>query len=168
MSFYKPDSLKQALTTALDGEHHISDNPDRLQIEILEGTVHALATPGFGFRYAYEIAVGVLDFSGELNEIMIPLLLWLERWEPEYLLSHAQAQRGIRFERQPLNDEAANIMFSLKLTETVGFELREDGGFNAVHRRSPPIANTGPAAPFSRLFANGVEVGQCSKPLVGN
>lgn len=168
MSFYKPDSLKQALTTALDGAHHISDNPDRLQIEILEGTVHALATPGFGFRYAYEIAVGVLDYAGELNEIMIPLLLWLERWEPEYLLSHTKAQRGIGFERQPLNDEAANIMFTLHLTETVGFEKREDGGFNAIHRPSPPIANTGLAAPLSRLYANGNEVGQCSKPLFGS
>lgn len=166
MSFYKPDSLKEALTSALDVGHNISDNPDRLQIEILEGTVHATAAPGFGFRYAYEIAVGVLDYTGELNEIMIPLLLWLERWETDYLQSPTQIQRGIRFERQPLNDEAANIMFTLQLTESVGFKLREDGGFDAVHRRSPPRSDIGFAAPFKRLFANGIEVGQCNKSLV--
>lgn len=165
MSFYKPDSLKEALTSVLDVRHHISDNPDRLQIEILEGTVHATAAPGFGFRYAYEIAVGVLDYTGELDEIMIPLLLWLERWETDYLQNHAQTQRGIRFERQRLNDEAANIMFTLQLTEAVSFQKREDGGYDAVHRRSQPRSDTGFAAPFKRLFANGIEVGQCNKSL---
>lgn len=161
VSFFKPDSLKEALTKALDRAHHISDNPDRLQIELLEGSVHALATAGLGFQYRYDVAVGVLDFTGELNEIMIPLLVWLKRWETSYFLNHSQAEQGIRFERQVLDDEAANILFTLKLTEAVGFEVAEDGGFNAVHRKDPPLMNTGVAAPLHQIFANGELVAHC-------
>lgn len=172
MSFYKPASLKEALTKALDRAHHISDNPDRLQIELLEGSVHALATPGLSFQYRYEIAVGVLDFTGELDEIMIPLMVWLKRWETSYFLNHTQADQGIRFERQLLDDEAANILFTLKLTEAVGFEMTSggDGGgtgsgtgdtFQAVHRKDPPLMNTGVAAPLHQIYANGELVAHC-------
>ncbi|MNX91678.1 P2 phage tail completion protein R (GpR) [compost metagenome] len=160
MSFFKPDSLKEALTKALDRAHHISDNPDRLQIELLEGSVHALATAGLGFQYRYDVAVGVLDFTGELDEIMIPLLVWLKRWETSFFLNHTQAEQGIRFERQVLDDEAANILFTLKLTEAVGFEAVE-GGFEVVHRKDPPLMNTGVAAPLHQIYANGELVAHC-------
>ncbi|EGF94643.1 P2 phage tail completion protein R (GpR) [Brevundimonas diminuta] len=168
MSFWKPDSLKEALTKALDPAHHIADNPDRLQIEVIEGSVHALATPGLGFRYQYEIAVGVLDYTGTLDEIMIPLLIWLQRWEKSQLLDHSKAARGVKFERQLLDAEAANIMFALQLTEAVSFEQREDGGFNAVHRKDPPMADTGRASLLHRIYANDELVAECGvHPVTG-
>lgn len=168
MSFWKPDSLKDALTQALDPAHHIADNPDRLQIEVLEGSVHALATPGLGFRYQYEIAVGVLDFTGTINEIMIPLMIWLQRWERSHLLDHAKAARGVKFERQKLDDETANVMFTLQLTEAVAFQLRPDGGFDAVHRKDPPMSDTGRASPLHRIYVNGELVAECGvHPVTG-
>ncbi|WP_286950577.1 MULTISPECIES: phage tail protein [Brevundimonas] len=168
MSFWKPDSLKEALTKALDPAHHIADNPDRLQIEVIEGSVHALATPGLGFRYQYEIAVGVLDYTGTLDEIMIPLLIWLQRWEKSQLLDHSKAARGVKFERQPLDAEAANIMFTIQLTEAVSFEQREDGGFDAVHRKDPPMADTGRASLLHRIYVNDELVAECGvHPVTG-
>jgi hypothetical protein len=103
---------------------------------------------------------------------MIPLMIWLKRWETSYFLNHTQADQGIRFERQLLDDEAANILFTLKLTEAVGFEMTPggDGGgtgsgtgdsFQAVHRKDPPLMNTGVAAPLHQIYANGELVAHC-------
>ena len=67
-----------------------------------------------------------------------------------------------------LDAEAANIMFTIQLTEAVSFEQREDGGFDAVHRKDPPMADTGRASLLHRIYVNDELVAECGvHPVTG-
>ncbi|MDO5609484.1 MAG: phage tail protein [Pseudomonadota bacterium] len=134
----KPTDLRQHLTAALPD---LARDPDRLIIFMRDGQLIATAVPGLSFEYRYTLALLVTDYSGEPDALMVPVLEWLSRHQPE-LFANPDLRQNIRFEAEVLSNAAVDIEITLPLTERVGVHPRAGGGMTIEHYPEPVIETT--------------------------
>jgi len=130
----KPRSLAAALAGAVPD---LATDPDRFQCYVERGRLVARATPGLGFEYHYQLAIFVLDYAGEPDAILFPLLQWLRVNQPEQLLNPELRDDALRFEVDLLDQHHCNISIEIQLTETVTAAARDDGGYDLTHGDEP-------------------------------
>ena len=129
----KADSLRQWLTAFLP---NLKTHPDRLQIYVEGGQISTRQSRTPSFAYAYTLKVGIWDFAGDADKIMVPMLAWIEKEQPQ-LLRRSDAQ-PFTFEAELLDSEASDILISIDLTETVLVLPRADGsGYDVQHPAEP-------------------------------
>lgn len=129
----KADSLRQWLTAFLPD---LKTHPDRLQIYVEGGQIGTRQSRTLSFVYAYTLKVGIWDFAGEADTIMVPMLAWIEKEQPQ-LLRRADSQ-PFTFEAELLDSEASDILISIDLIETVLVLPRADGsGYDIEHPAEP-------------------------------
>ena len=66
----KADSLRQWLTAFLPD---LKTHPDRLQIYVKGGQIGTRQSRTLSFVYAYTLKVGIWDFAGDADTIMVPM-----------------------------------------------------------------------------------------------
>lgn len=168
----KADNLLATLTAALEAKHRVKQNPDRLHVVLTEGAAHgsARSLEAASFSYTYTVAIGLLDFTGHPDEVMVPILLWLQRWQPEQLLNHGDVESGLSFEAVPLDDDKVDMMVRVRLTETVSFTPRQDGGYDVVHLEDPlPEWLDEQGEPLHAVYLDGEKIAHCTAhPGLGN
>lgn len=148
----KADSLRKWLT------HYLPDlktHPDRLQIYIEGGNISARRSKTLSFTYGYTLKALITDYAGDADLIMVPVLAWIEKEQPQ-LLQRTDAQ-PFSFEAEVLDSETTDIELSIDLTEIVLVIMREDGsGYDVQHPSEPgfPDAFDGVDAKFLQGFAN--------------
>lgn len=148
----KADSLRQWLTAFLPD---LKTHPDRLQIYVEGGQISARQSRTLSFAYAYTLKVGIWDFAGDANTIMLPMLAWIEKEQPQ-LLRRSDSQ-PFSFEAELLDSEASDILISIDLTENVIVQLRDDSsGYDMTHTAEPNLADEfeGIGPTFLQGFAN--------------
>lgn len=129
----KADSLRQWLTAFLPD---LKTHPDRLQIYVEGGQIGTRQSRTLSFVYAYTLKVGIWDFAGDADTIMVPMLAWIEKEQPQ-LLRRTDGQ-PFTFEAELLDSEASDILISIDLTETVLVLPRADGsGYDIQHPQEP-------------------------------
>lgn len=131
----KPDSLRTALAAAVPA---LATDPDRLLIFVENGTLAASIAPGFSFEYRYQLNLILTDFAGHPDTIMVPLLVWLARHQPE-LLANPDRRTGIRFDVEVMANNMIDLSMTLELTERVGVNPRAGGGFDVEHYPEPEL-----------------------------
>ena len=160
----KPDSLRAILTAAVPD---LRDEPKRLVMSIEKGSIRATAAPGLAFEYRYKLQLLLLDFAGHPDQIMVPLLAWVNINQNELLANADKNRDGISFEADMLDTDRVDIKIELALTERVTVARRDDGGMNVTHLPEPLIALGYPAAgdgspvdgtPLWSIIANGIEL----------
>jgi hypothetical protein len=139
----KPASLRAALVAALPD---YARDPDRLVIFAEKGRIAtrptaAGAPANFNFEYRYDLRVTLLDYSGHTDLVMLPVLQWLAVNQPDLLQARATANEAIAFEAEFLSQEAADLELTLRLTEAVRIERREDGGTDLRHLEEPALVD---------------------------
>ena len=154
----KLQSLKAHIIEAL-AHRGANDNPDDLHIHIPQGSLQATMRPGLGFSYSYTLVLAVMDFAHSVDEIMIPLLLWVRRWQPELL---APGAAGVPFEAEDLDDGKVDVMIRLQLTETVGFSDRPGGGYDLVRPEEPVPFALEEAEPLHIVYLDDAVIARCS------
>lgn len=108
----KADSLRQWLTATIpDLEIH----PDRLAIFVDAGQIKARQSQTLSFTYAYRLTVGIWEFAGDADDIMVPMLAWIEREQPQLL--RAADSQPFDFKAELLDSEASDIVINIDLTE---------------------------------------------------
>lgn len=114
----KPDLLRQALSDALP---HLKREPERLAIFIDEGRIACTAVPsgGLSFRYDYSLNAVLLDFAGDENLVLIAVLSFLARYQPELLRSYETNAEAIAFQAEVLDDKTIDLELKLRLSERV-------------------------------------------------
>lgn len=132
----KPASLRAALEAALPD---LKRNPDRLMVFIDEGSVRCTAAPSLSFEYAYTLQLVVTDYTEHTDTIMVPVLAWIARHQPELMLNPDLGRDGIRFEADLLNHRSMDLAISLSLTERVIVADNADGTRTATHVGEPPL-----------------------------
>jgi P2 phage tail completion protein R (GpR). len=106
--------------------------PDKLQIYLDKGTICSRAGKSLSFEYRFTLTVLICDYPGDADEIVIPMLAWIEREQPD-LLQRAEAD-AFQFQAEILDSNCADIEFSLEVTEPVLVTRRTDGsGFDVSH-----------------------------------
>lgn len=157
----KLDSLRKHMTEAL-AHRGLKDNPADLHFAIPSGSAlaHVRGSPDRAFEYRYTLSMGVFDCAWSFDEIMIPLLVWVERWQPD-LLSLSAGAGGIEWEVEPLDDAKSDILIRLPLTETISLKARPDGGHDLTRPEEPVPFALEPAAPLHRVYLGGELIVRC-------
>lgn len=132
----KPASLRAALEAALPD---LKRNPDRLMVFVDEGSIRCTAAPSLSFEYTYTLQLVVTDYAEHADTIMVPVLAWIARHQPELMLNPDLGRDGMRFEADLLNHKSMDLAISLSLTERVVVADHTDGSRTATHVPEPPL-----------------------------
>ncbi|MBB4797587.1 hypothetical protein HNP32_001311 [Brevundimonas bullata] len=156
----KLESLKAHMTAALS-HRGARDNPADLHFAIPTGSMVAQGRPGLAFEYRYTLVMGILDCAYSIDEITIPLMLWIARWQPE-LQSLTAAAGGVNWEVELLDDGKADIMARIPLTETLYLTPRAEGGYDLTRPEEPlPFALEG-GEPLHRIYLGDELIVSCT------
>ncbi len=129
-------------------------NPERLTVWVERGSVEVAGNDA-AFMYRYTLHVLATDFSGQLDDLMLPLLGWLKSNQPDLLLN-PDKNRLIEFDADIINDELADILLKVPLWERVIVQRNEDG-LIAEHKAERPPRIFG--GPWDVVFVGDVGMG---------
>lgn len=151
----KADSLRRWLTACLPDD--FKDHPDRLQIFVDSGSIASIRSRTLSFVYRYTAKVFIADFAGDADRLMVPLLAWIEKEQPQLL--RKQDGEAFTFEAELLDSETSDIEFSIDLTESRLVKARPDGSGYDIERPAEPSfadAFADVAASFSGILTDAV------------
>jgi hypothetical protein len=148
----KGDSLRRWLTACLPD---LKTHPDSLQVFFEEGGINARRSATLSFAYSYSLKVLLTDYAGDPDHLIVPVLAWIEKEQPQLLARNDSAPFAFRSEL--LDSKAYDIELSIDLTEAVLVSLSADGrGWNIVHPPEPDYGHSfdGVTANFRQGFGN--------------
>ncbi|MGL5991569.1 MAG: phage tail protein [Plesiomonas sp.] len=131
----KPESLRTFLCEKVPA---LEDNPENLSLFIDKGSVVSTLATSLSFEYSYTLNVIVMNFSGNQNLLIAPIIAWLRVNQPDVLNNPEKRERALTFEADILNNKTCDISIDLMLTERV--IVSEKGGklvVEAVDEPSP-------------------------------
>lgn len=127
----KANLLRQYLTEEVP---FFRRHPESLTVYAENGHVEITGSAGRSFRYHYPLNILVLRYPDALDTLIVPLTDWLRRHQPELLFNPDWRRGGIVFDADILDDDTADILLSVPLSERV---FERDGQW--VHRDEPDI-----------------------------
>ena len=147
----KADSLRRWLTAFLP---ELATHADRLQIYVEGGNIMTRKSATLSFVYAYTLKALFTDFAGDSDRLMVPVLAWIEKEQPQ-LLARTDSQ-PFSFEAELLDGDLSDVELSIDLTETVLVIPRADGtGYDVSHPEEPIYdQSAGVTASFLQGFGN--------------
>ena len=72
----KPKQIRELLQQSVP---QLGQNPERLILTIGEGQIVATGATSLSFEWQYQLEIGVVDFAGHPDMLLIPLLAWLRQ-----------------------------------------------------------------------------------------
>lgn len=158
----KHEALRAYLVEALP---ELARNPDKLDIYMTGGRLRGRFGQNLNFQYDARLQIDVLGFAGSPAAFFLPLLLWLQKYEPAALQNHGTADSEIRFEIDIVDNGAVNITVMLPMSEAVNVTPQADGTYEMALRPEPPVmdemspiagaAADDPLALLKRIFHDG-------------
>lgn len=118
----KPNSLRAHLEAA---SPWLKDRPESLTVFVSNGTMNATGAESLSFEYRYTLNVIALDYAGHPDALMVPLLAWVRRHQPDLVENAQKRERGIRFEAEHLNAQTYDLAIEIDLSERVIVKLIE-------------------------------------------
>lgn len=131
---YKPNSLRQHLT---DANPDLKQNPDKLIVFADEGHIVATGTGSLSFEYQYKLNVMIIDYAGNEDAIMVPMLAWIATHQIDLLGNPEKRRTGISFEVDFNNHETIDLSIKLDLTERVIVKPADAGRLDIKHLPEP-------------------------------
>ncbi len=133
----KPPSLRAALVAALDAKHRYSERPADLHMVMQDATPVADGRPGLAYVWHYTLAIGFLDFTGSPDEIAVPILTWLQRWQHDAFATADKLKNAFSMDVEFMADDVVDVMVRLKLSEVVTLVPRPGGGADLTRPDEP-------------------------------
>lgn len=149
----KPQLLRDHITRACPD---LATNPEKLTVFIERGQVVHTGTPALSFEYRYTLNIVITDWAGSTDVLIVPIVAWLKRHQPDIFESAARRERAIRFESEIIDHKTADIGIEIDLTETVAVEGQTIDGVNRLttrHIGEPLLAAPGEPATIDHLAA---------------
>ncbi|MDO9607221.1 MAG: phage tail protein [Brevundimonas sp.] len=166
----KPASLRAALVAALDARHRYSERPADLHMVMQNATPIADGRPGMAYMWEYTLAIGFLDFTGAPDEIALPILVWLRRWQGDAFGTPERLKAAFNMDVEFMSDGVVDVLVRLKLTENVNVVPRPGGdGADLVRPEEPVPFALRDAAPLHAAYLDGEQIVHCTAhPDAGN
>lgn len=131
----KLTSLRQHLLGSVPA---LIRDPDRLLTFVEDGSVEFHRGDTLSHQYAFMAQLVLTDFADDMDTVMVPLLQWLSRYQPDVTPAEA-----VSFEAEILSNDAYDLALRVRLTErVVALVDCETGTINADHRM-PSFESTG-------------------------
>lgn len=145
----KARDLRRHLLDSLPG---LGKNPDRLLVFIEKGGIVCRAG-SLGFQYGYELTLLFTDYAEHPDTLVVPLLAWIARHQPELLQKDGDT---FRFEAEIIDHERSDVQITLDLTERVIVRTDAAGQLVATHCDEPAPPDLGGPTAW-QLYVNGIE-----------
>ncbi|MDX7693625.1 phage tail protein [Aeromonas caviae] len=126
-------SLRKAVN---DTNFELAQNPDRLLVFATKGKAVATGATSLSFEYHYDAKIIVVDYERHPDSLIIPLLAWIRKEQPELMTNHEKRENGLRFDV----DISANDLYDIEITIPVTERVRvwaEEGGLGCEHLPEP-------------------------------
>lgn len=127
----KLKSLRQAL---IEANPSLQRDPDQLLTFAENGSIRYHVGENLSHGYTFTAKIVLLEFGGEVDSIILPLLRWLSVHEPGIVPDEA-----VSFEVEILKHDAIDLELTVQLTERVVVTQDEDGRHVATHYGDPRI-----------------------------
>ncbi|CAE1144977.1 phage tail protein [Serratia sp. Tan611] len=125
----KAELLREALVAS---NTWCKANPEQFTVWVEKGHIEIMATGESSFMYIYPIQVLAMDFPGQVDDLMLPLLAWVWENQPDLLLNPEENQR-IEFDADIISDDSADILLKVPVWERVIVTAGENGKPMAQH-----------------------------------
>lgn len=122
-------------------------DPQRLKVFADQGTLVAKGTASLAFAYRYTGTLVLLDFTGDVDKVAVPVLAWLSKHQPDLALSKEQRERAVRFEAEFIDAKTIDLVIKVDLVENVAVHEDEVDGQRRL--RTVHLGEVTPAAPGS-------------------
>lgn len=129
----KPQSLRRTLNQSVP---YVRDNPDKLHLFVDNGSVVATGATSMSWEYLYTLNVVIVDFSGDQNLLIAPVLSWLQENQPDAIHNPQLREKLFSFEVDILRNDICDISMELRLTERV--LVSADGNVSSVEAIPEP------------------------------
>ncbi|WP_413503695.1 phage tail protein [Serratia grimesii] len=111
----KAELLRDAL---IGSNQWCKANPEQFTVWVEKGHIEIQATGESSFMYLYPIQVLAMDFPGQLDDLMLPLLAWVWENQPDLLLNQ-DSNKKIEFDADIVSDDSADILLKVPVWERV-------------------------------------------------
>ena len=111
----KLNSLKALLMQCLPAD--LARDPKRLTVLAEGGTVVTTGTASLSFEWRYTARVIVLDYAGHPDAVIVPIIAWMKRNQPEQMDNPDIRVNAIKFRVEPLTTTTIDFGIELQLTE---------------------------------------------------
>lgn len=110
-------------------------NPEAYSVFIESGHVETTGESP-SFVYSYQLCLFVMNFAGDIDDFTLPLMAWLWQEQPQLLLNPERNQ-DIKFTTAINNDDTADLLFQLPVSERVIVSRDNAGRLSAEHKPEP-------------------------------
>lgn len=111
----KAELLREALIAA---NTWCKANPELITVWVEKGSIETLATGESSFMYRYTIQVLAVDFPGQVDDLMLPIMAWVWHYQPDLLLN-PDNNRKVEFDADIISDDMADVLFKVPVWERV-------------------------------------------------
>lgn len=123
----KLEALRAHLLAAVPD---LTRNPDKLMTFANDGRVQFHRGQHLSHEYSIDAQIIVTDYHGTLDVIVVPLLQWLARYQPD-----VDPQEAVQIEAEIIDSQRYDVALTVQLTErVVALVDCEAGRINAHHR----------------------------------
>lgn len=149
----KPQLLRDHITRACPD---LATNPEKLTVFIERGQIVHTGTPALSFEYRYTLNIVITDWAGSTDVLVVPIVAWLKRHQPDIFDNTDRRERAFRFESEIIDHQTADIGIEIDLSETVAVHGETVGGINRLttrHIGEPLLAMPGESETIHDLAA---------------
>lgn len=100
----KAELLREALIAA---NTWCKANPELITVWVEKGSIETQATGEPSFMYRYTIQVLAVDFPGQVDDLMLPIMEWVWHYQPDLLLN-PDNNRKVEFDADIISDDMSN------------------------------------------------------------
>jgi len=125
----KPNQLREALLAHVP---QLKEHPERLTILLEQGTVACTPAASLSFEYQYPLRITLSESGGDIDALVVALLLWLRENQPDLMTTPARRENGMVFSSSANGDFTVVI----RLTERV-LVSEDDGALHVTHVPEP-------------------------------
>lgn len=134
----KLQSLRQHLLASVE---ELRRNPEQLHTFVNDGKVKFARGTNLSHQYTVDAQIIITDYSGSLDTVMVPLLQWLNTYQPDLITEEA-----VQLEAEILSNTHWDLALTVQLTERVVANVDcSTGNINAEHRMPAFPADACPA-----------------------
>lgn len=151
----KPLTLRRHLEAAIP---HLKSDPDKLRAWIDEGAVACKQGASLSFEWRYNLNLLFIDFVGSPDQIVVPLLSWIESHQYDLFADPEKRLRALTFESEVIDHEKIDIQFKLPLSERV-IVTQTASGWSCHHVDEPPLPEIEGVRPW-QVFLKGELIGE--------
>lgn len=153
----KTQSLRDGISAVFPD---LAKGPDRLNMWIDKGTIHATNAAGHGFEWNYTLNIVVEDFAADPSMMFLVICEWARKNQPDLL---QPGKAAFRFESDIIDDKTVDLHIEIDLTERVQITTDAMGNASTQYLGEPDAylpddEQIAPGAVLKRLQMDGEQV----------